>query len=36
LPDQRRNSAYLFGAICPERDTGCAIIMPKANTDAMN
>ena len=36
MRDQRRNSAYLFGAVCPERDTGCAIVMPKANTDAMN
>ena len=30
------NSAYLFGAVCPERDTGAAIIMPQANTEAMN
>ena len=36
LRDQRRNSAYLFGAVCPERDTGAAIIMPQANTEAMN
>jgi transposase len=36
MRDQRRNSAYLFGAVCPERDTGAAIIMPQANTEAMN
>jgi hypothetical protein len=23
-------------SVCPERDTGCAIVMPKANTNAMN
>jgi hypothetical protein len=28
--------AYLFGAICPERSTGAAIIMPKVNVAAMN
>ena len=26
--DNRRDSAYLFGAICPERAVGAAIIMP--------
>jgi len=36
MRDQRRNSAYLFGAVCAERDTGAAIIMPQANTEAMN
>ena len=36
LRGQRRNSAHLFGAVCPERDTGAAIIMPQANTEAMN
>ena len=33
--DQRYNSAYLFGAICPARGTGAAIVMPKSNTHAM-
>lgn len=34
--DRRHQSAYLFGAICPERSTGAAIVMPKANIEAMN
>jgi hypothetical protein len=25
----------LFGAVCPSRDTGVAVIMPHANTEAM-
>jgi transposase len=29
-------SAYIFGAVCPERGTAAAIIMPRANTAAMN
>jgi hypothetical protein len=33
--DQRCENAYLFGAVCPSRDTGAAIIMPHANTAAM-
>ncbi len=33
--DQRYQSAYIFGAICPARGTGAAVVMPKANTDAM-
>ena len=35
--DQRydNENAYLFGAVCPSRDTGAAIIMPYANTTAM-
>ena len=28
-------SAYLFGAICPARGAGAAVVMPKANTEAM-
>jgi DDE superfamily endonuclease len=31
----RTASAYIFGAICPERGTGAAVIMPRANTEAM-
>jgi hypothetical protein len=33
--DQRYDSAYVFGAVCPERDTGAALVLPYANTDAM-
>ncbi len=33
--DNRHDAAYLFGAICPERAVGAAIIMPAANTEAM-
>jgi len=33
--DQRYESTYIFGAICPARDTGAALVLPKANTDAM-
>lgn len=33
--DNRHDSAYLFGAICPERALGAAIIMPAANAEAM-
>src|SRR5947208_6581496 len=34
--DRRYEWAYLFGAICPERRTGAAIIMPEVNIEAMN
>ena len=34
--DHRHDSAYIFGAICPARDAGAAVIMPAANTEAMN
>ena len=33
--DQRYANAYLFGAICPARDTGSALVLPFANTEAM-
>jgi transposase len=33
--DQRYANAYVFGAICPARDTGTAIVSPFANSDAM-
>ena len=34
--DNRHDSAYLFGAICPTRGVGAAIIMPGVNPEAMN
>ena len=33
--DCGRQSAYLFGAICPARAVGAAIVMPRASHDAM-
>ena len=33
--DNRHDSAYLFGAICPNRAVGAAIIMPGVDTEAM-
>ena len=34
--DNRHDSVYLFGALCPSRATGAAIIMPAANSEAMS
>jgi hypothetical protein len=34
--DQRYSWAYLFGAICPARGTGTALVLPAANVDMMN
>jgi transposase len=34
--DNRHDSAYIFGAICPARGVGAAMIMPAANTEGMN
>ena len=34
--DNRHDTAYIFGAICPERAVGAAIITPAANTECMN
>lgn len=34
--DHRFASAHLFGAACPARGTGAAVIMPQANIEAMN
>jgi hypothetical protein len=34
--DNRHDSVYLLGALCHERAVGAAIIMPAANSDAMN
>ena len=33
--DQRYANAYLFGAICPARDMGAALVLPFANAGAM-
>ena len=33
--DQRYESVYVFGAVCPERDTGAALVLPYADTFAM-
>jgi hypothetical protein len=35
LADQRTRSASLFGAICAEPGTGAAVVMPRADTQAM-
>jgi len=29
--DQRTRSAYIFGAICPARGVGAALVLPKLN-----
>ena len=33
--DRRRQSAHLFGAICPARAVGAAIVMPRVSSEAM-
>ena len=33
--DQRYQNVYIFGAICPARGRGAAVVMPFANTNAM-
>ena len=33
--DQRYENAYIFGAVCPARDKGAALVMPRANAAAM-
>ncbi len=35
LREQRFASAHLFGAVCPERDTGVALVLPEVSTVAM-
>ena len=35
LKDMRHQAAWIFGAICPARDTGVALVMPHASTEAM-
>ena len=33
--DYRRTSVYLFGAVCPERGIGAAVVLPLVNVEAM-
>jgi hypothetical protein len=33
--DQRTKSAYIFGAICPARGVGAALVLPRCDTEAM-
>ena len=35
IDDQRTQSTYLFGAVCPERGTGAALVLPACNSEAM-
>ncbi len=32
---QQFTSTYIFGAVCPEKDKGCALILPETNTGMM-
>ena len=34
--DQRHDNAYIFGAVCPSRDVGAALVLPHVNIEAMN
>ena len=34
--DTRYEWAYIFGAVCPERATGVALVLPSVNREAMN
>jgi hypothetical protein len=34
--DNRHDTVYIFGAICPDRGVGAAIITPAANMECMN
>lgn len=36
VQDTRYASAYLFGAVCPARGVGAALVMPRADTEALN
>src|SRR5437660_1193203 len=33
--DQRTQSTYLFGAVCPDRGAGAALVLPACNCEAM-
>jgi len=34
--DQRYRSAYIFGAVCPARDNGAALVITHVSVAAMN
>lgn len=34
--DLRHTNAYIFGAVCPSRDKGVALVLPEVNIEAMN
>lgn len=36
MRDTRYQWAYIFGAVCPERGVGAGLVLPRANTEAMN
>ncbi|MBR0684281.1 IS630 family transposase, partial [Roseomonas eburnea] len=36
VKDQRYRSAYIFGAVCPARDTGAALVLTHVSVTAMN
>ena len=36
MRDTRYQWTYLFGAVCPDRGVGAGLVMPCANTEAMN
>lgn len=35
IRQQQFKSSYIFGAVCPKKDKGCALILPEANTESM-
>jgi len=35
IRQQQFKSSYIFGAVCPKKDKGCALILPAANNGAM-
>src|SRR5215211_3565118 len=35
IHDQRTQSTYLFGAVCPEHGTGAGLVLPACNSEAM-
>ena len=36
MQDTRYVSAYLFGAVCPQRGVGAGLVMPRADTEGLN
>jgi len=36
MRDHRFKSAYIFGAVCPERDLGVALVLTRVSTEAMS